>query len=210
MTHKAQVIHHIPGRMRVKLPQMKGKSEALAKVKQSVCQMPGVTSVDTNTTTGSVLVNYDPKAFDQFQSSLADHAETQSLFSLKPLELTELDEMADKVEGEAEFLAEHSELARSVVNVCKQLNDEVKRSTRNMVDLKVLVPLALAVYTFTRQDPNLSTPLWVTLGIFSVNSFITLHVHQPPLVVKHQMALDSGQEGPPSRENIARQAKKQS
>jgi hypothetical protein len=207
MEQNAEVMHHIPGRMRVKVPRLKGKSRALAKIKESVSQMPGVTSVDTNITTGSVLVNYDPKAFKQFQTSLADHAETNQLFSFKPPELTEVDEMADKIEVEAEFLAEHSEVARAVVNACKQLNAEVKRSTRNMVDLKVLVPLALAAYTFTRQDPMMSTPLWVTLGIFSFHSFLALHGQQPQ-VVTHQVAFDREEQSP--RLSIARQARKQS
>jgi hypothetical protein len=188
---------------------MKGNHRALAQIKQSISEMAGVTGVDTNATTGSVLVTYDAKAFEQFQDSLAGHAEKDALFSLKPPELTETDGIADKIEAEAEFLAEHSALARSLVNVCKQLNDEVKKSTRNMVDLKVLIPLGLAIYTFTRQDPAMSTPLWVTLGIFSFNSFVTLHSQQQPLPVTQQVSLDNREQVPP-RDSIARQARKQS
>jgi hypothetical protein len=210
MAHDAQVIHHIPGRMRVRLPRLKGKAGALDSIKQSISGINGVTSVDTNATTGSVLVNYDPGQFNQFHQSLADHAEQQQLFTFKPPDLTEVDGIADKIEGEAEFLAEHSELARSVVNVCKQLNDEVKRSTHNMVDLKVLIPLGLALYTFTRRDPTMSTPLWVTLGIFSFNSFISLHAHQQPQPVTHEVVFDRAEQASQPQETIARQARKQS
>jgi len=195
--------------MRVKLPDMKGNHRALAKIKQSVSEMPGVTCVDTNAITGSVLVHYDPSAFEQFQDSLAGHAEENALFSFKPPELTEADEVADKIEAEAEFLAEHSELARSLLNVCKQLNDEVKKATHNMVDLRVLVPLGLAIYTFTRQDPMMSTPLWVTLGIFSVNSFVALHALQQTGPVTHEVKFDNRENAPP-RGTVARQARKQS
>jgi hypothetical protein len=210
MAHDAEVVHHIPGRMRVKLPRMKGKAAALDKIKHSISKMPGVTSVATNATTGSVLVNYDPGGFNEFHGSLADHAEQHDLFVFKPPELTEVDGIADKIEGEAEFLAEHSEVARAVVNACKQVNDEVRRSTKNMVDLRVLVPLALAAYTFTWQDPTMSTPLWVTLGIFSFNSFVALHSHQTPQAVTHQVTFDNGEPGIPVRTSIARQARKQS
>jgi len=188
---------------------MKGRHRALAKIKQSISEMAGVTCVDTNATTGSVLVHYDPNAFEQFQDSLAGHAEEHALFSLKAPELTEADEIADKIEAEAEFLAQHSELARSLLNLVKKLNDEVKKSTRNMVDLKVLLPLGLAVYTFTREDPMMSTPLWVTLGIFSFNSFVTLHAEQRPGLVTHEVISDRGEQVPPQL-SIARQARKQS
>jgi hypothetical protein len=209
MAHNAEVAHHIPGRMRVKLPRMKGRAAALDKIKQSVSKMPGVTSVDTNSTTGSVLVNYDASGFKAFQGTLADHAEQNDLFSFKPPELTEVDDIADKIEGEAEFLAEHSQLARSVLGVCKQLNEEVKRSTHNTVDLKVLVPLGLAVYAFTRQDVNMATPLWVTLGMFAFNAFVSLHSHQQAQPVTHQVAFDTVERLMPPREIVARQARKQ-
>ena len=210
MAHDAQVIHHIPGRMRVKVPRLKGKAAALDRIKQSIAKLHGVTSVDTNSTTGSVLVNYDANGFDGFQGTLADHAEQHDLFAFKPPELTEVDEIADKIEGEAEFLAEHSELARSLLNVCKQLNDEVKRSTHNMVDLKVQVPLGLSIYTFTGQDPMMATPLWVTLGIFSFNAFVSLHSHPLPRPVTHEATFDQVERVMPLRETIARQARKQS
>jgi hypothetical protein len=207
MANHAEVVHHIPGRMRVKLPRLKGRAAALDKIKQSISNMAGVTSVDTNSTTGSVLVNYDASGFAGFHGSLADHAEQNDLFAFKPPELTEVDGIADKIESEAEFLAEHSEVARSLLNICKQLNDEVKRSTHNMIDLKVLIPLGLAVYTFTRQDPTMSTPLWVTLGIFSFNSFVSLHSHPPGT---HQATFDSVERVLQPQETAARQARRQS
>jgi hypothetical protein len=187
---------------------MKGKAAALHKIKESISKMPGVTSVDTNSTTGSVLVNYDASGFKAFEGTLADHAEQNDLFSFKPPELTEVDDLADKIEGEAEFLAEHSELARSLLGVCKQLNDEVKRSTHNTVDLKVLLPLGLAAYTFTAQDASMATPLWVTLGMFAFNSFVSLHSHHQAQPATHEVAFDSVERVMPLQETVARQAGK--
>lgn len=195
--------------MRVKLPRMKGKTAALDRIKESISKMPGVTGVDTNSTTGSVLVNYDASGFKAFQGTLADHAEQNDLFSFKPPELTEVDDIADKIEGEAEFLAEHSQLARSLLNICKQLNDEVRRSTHNTVDLKVLVPLGLAVSAFAGQDASMATPLWVTLGMFAFNAFVSLHSHQQTQPVTHQVAFDSVERLMPPRETAALQARKQ-
>ena len=41
------------------------------------------------------------------------------------------------------------------------------------------LPLGLAVYSFVEIGLEASTPLWVTLGIFSFNSFLTLHAPAP-------------------------------
>jgi hypothetical protein len=207
MPHTAQVIHHIPGRMRVKLSHAKGKPAVLDRIKKSVSQMPGVTSVDTNSTTGSLLVNYEPNGFEQFHNSLSDHAKREGLFTFELPELTEVDGIAEKIEVEAEFLAEHSQLARAVVDFCKQVNNDVKRATNNAVDLNVLVPLGLAAYTFTSQDAMMSTPLWVTLGIFSLNSFVVLH-SQPPPAATHESGSDRSQQSPPHEHRIAQQVKK--
>lgn len=90
--------------------------------------------------------------------------------------------MDKKIEQEADFLASRSELAREVVNATKHVNAAIKRASDNTLDLNVLVPGALAVYAFLYLGAELSTPLWVTLGIFSFNSFVALH---PPLQESH-------------------------
>lgn len=173
--HRAQVTHHIPGRMRVKLPHAKGNRALLESVKKSISPLPGVRGVEVNPTTGSVLVHYDPKGPEDCASQLTAHAEREKLFMLAAPELTETDQIAAKIEAEAEFLAEHSETARTVVNLLKHLDEVIKRETNNTVDLKVLLPLGLAVYAFLEVGSEVATPLWVTLGIFSFNSFLRLH-----------------------------------
>lgn len=54
--------HHIPGRLRVRIPQVK-RNEALAEaVQRRLAGLPGVTSTRANVVTGSVTVTYDPAA----------------------------------------------------------------------------------------------------------------------------------------------------
>jgi cation transport ATPase len=161
--------------MRVKLPHAKGNRALLESVKESISPLPGVRSVEVNPTTGSVLVHYDPEVHQDWPSQLAAHAEREKLFMLRPPELTEADEITAKIEAEAGFLAEHSETARTVVNLVKHVDEVIKRETNNTVDLKVLLPLGLAVYAFLEIGSDMFTPLWVTLGIFSFNSFVRLH-----------------------------------
>jgi hypothetical protein len=179
MAHEAHVIHHIPGRMRVKLPGAKGHHQVLRHIQQSIVPMPGIQRVEINPATGSVLVYYDPGQHEAFHTQLAEHAMQADLFALKPPELTEVDEIAAKIEAEAEFLAAQSEIARSMIDVVKQIDTGIKRATNNNVDLKVLLPLGLAFYAFVEAGTEAVTPLWVTLGIFSFNSFVALHRPHP-------------------------------
>src|SRR5258708_410232 len=89
--------------------------------------------------------------------------------------LTEIAELENELEDEAEYLAEHSEAARAIVEFCKSLDRKVKRATNNAVDLKVLVPLGLAAYTFVEIGVEAATPVWLTLGLFALNHFVEMH-----------------------------------
>lgn len=61
-----EYIHHVPGRIRVKSPLIK-KNEANARAAMQLVQsLDGVTSVEVNPVTGSVIVNYDKHVLDPF------------------------------------------------------------------------------------------------------------------------------------------------
>jgi hypothetical protein len=185
--HHAHVIHHVKGRIRVRLPKAQRDHATLESIKRSIAPMHGVNSVDVNSTTGSVVVNYDAHTHDDFHSVLTQHCEERDLFTLAPPKLSEVDEIAETIEKEAEFLAERSQTAKAIVDFCKGLNNEVKKATNNSVDLQVLLPLGLAAYAFLELEADVSTPLWVTLGIFSFNSFMHLH-HPVPTTTEVEQA----------------------
>jgi len=179
MAHKAHVSHHIPGRMRVKVPSAKDQPRVLRQIQQSLAPMPGVQHVEINPATGSVLILYDLERHDAFHTQLAEHSTHADLFALDPPKVTEVDELAEKIETEATFLAAHSEVARRMIEAVQQINAGLKQATNNTVDLKVLLPLGLALYAFLEAGTEAVTPLWVTLGIFSFNSFVALHSPHP-------------------------------
>jgi hypothetical protein len=178
MAHTAHVVHHVRGRIRLKMPNAKGDLRALQEIKELIAPMHGVRTVEIKPATGSIVVHYDSKVHDDFEGHLAGHGESSGVYSVaasEPPELTEVDEIARKIEAEAQFLSEHSDTAKSVVNFFSLMNREIKRATNNSVDLKVLLPLGLAVYSMVEVGIDTSTPMWVTLGIFSFNSFVSLH-----------------------------------
>ncbi len=52
-------VHHVPGRLRVKIPQIQHKPKMTARIRH-ILNHPGVDSIRIKNTTGSVLVIYDP------------------------------------------------------------------------------------------------------------------------------------------------------
>ena len=54
-------IHHVRGRLRVRLEQLKRNDERARAVKNDIATARGITSVEVNVLTGSLLVYYDPK-----------------------------------------------------------------------------------------------------------------------------------------------------
>lgn len=186
--HPARVAHHVRGRIRVQFPRAKGNRRFLQQVQEFLSPIDGVHRVEINPVTGSVVVHYD-RSHTDIHEKLAKHAEDAGMFSLAPPELSEVDVLAANIEREAAFLSQHSELARHTVDLVKQIDNEIKRATDNTVDLKVLLPFGLAVYAFLELGTaDISTPLWVTLGIFSFNSFVALH--QPG---RTQLEMESAQ-----------------
>jgi hypothetical protein len=60
----------------------------------------------------------------------------------------------------------------------KSLHAEVKRATDNNLDLAVLLPLTVGAIAVRKLKSPESTPLWLTLAIFSFQTFLTLHTQQ--------------------------------
>lgn len=175
--HSAKVAHHVPGRMRLKLDTAKGNDELLAEIRQTLVNVPGIHDIQINAATGSVTVHYAADAHPELHTSINLHQEHFAVEHHVP-PATKIDDMTKMIEEEAEFLAEHSESARIIVNFCKKLDRSVKQATGNTLDLKVLVPLGLAAVTFVEIGATAATPVWVTIGLFSLNHFVELQAHQ--------------------------------
>jgi hypothetical protein len=55
-------IHHIPRRLRVRIAALKANAEAAQELQATMLELTGVTSVEINLLTGSLLVHYDGEA----------------------------------------------------------------------------------------------------------------------------------------------------
>src|SRR5260370_31984034 len=134
----ARVVHHVKGRIRVKVQGAKGNHRLLERVQQSLSAVAGVRNVDVNSANGSIVVHYDQTTHPDFADTLAKHGESAELFSLEPQELSEVDEIADKIQREAPFLGHHSDVAQSAADFLTNFHQPLKSATNNTAPLNLL------------------------------------------------------------------------
>ena len=183
--HKAKVEHSVPGRIRMKIPTAVEDPAVLEHYQHLFAKLPGVSDIKINPLTGSVVVHYDARRqaeFEQhFDTCCEDHAHHAVEHNgCRPGD--EIGETWQQIEAEAEFLAGHSQLAKTAVDFCKGLDNQIKLATDNNIDLKIVIAAGLTAYTFLEIGAHAATPMWVTLGIFSLNHFAELQVanHRQP------------------------------
>jgi hypothetical protein len=169
-----KIEHQIPGRIRMKVPAGKGNPDLLEKIRKSFGVVPGIEQVAVNPITGSVVLEYDERKHEKLCSDLQ-----QRLPSVHRPPPTEIDELADKLEQEAEFLAEHSHLAQGIVDAFKGFDREIKAATGNLIDLKIVLAAAIIGITIFEVGATAATPVWVTLVVFSLNHFVEMNLPTP-------------------------------
>jgi hypothetical protein len=181
MPHVAHVAHHSAGRLRIRVPAAKGNAAALEQIRASLAGLNGVKEVTVNQAIGSVTILYDPRKHADFAQHLASEETPQQAVTVCPEpRLSDLEDLGEMIEREAEFLSEHSAGAKAIFSWINGLDQIVKRATNNAIDFKVIAPLALAVGAFIELGVSASTPVWLTLGLFSFNHLIDLHSHPAP------------------------------
>ncbi len=165
--HFAYVAHHIPGRIRIRVPAGKRNPEFLHQVAQAAEPVPKAKSIETNPVTGSVLIHYDRSGFADFLQALSK--------ALEGILILADPEAAVEEEALRLLISGPSQTATAVAGFFRNIDREVKVATGNAVDLRLLVPLVAIAISLTFVGESMSTPMWMTLAIFSMNSFLQLN-----------------------------------
>lgn len=163
MTSTADLLHHVPGRLRLRLPFAKGDPAVLRSVQQSLASLAGVTQVHSNPTLGTLVVRYDRSLAGVFTGALASYAAEHQLFALP----------CDNSESCV------SDTSRSVETALGALNRAVQRATGNAINMKELLPLALGAYALFFVDKAVAASQWITWIQFAFDSYIDLHEKEP-------------------------------
>ncbi|MBK5656202.1 MAG: hypothetical protein I4N50_31355 [Rhizobium sp.] len=164
---KLQIAHQVPGRIRMKVPSAKENPELLEQIKQTFSVIPGIEEVTINPTTGSVVLHYDTDRHDEFHGRLEHHTGGH----YRP-PTNEIDALANKIEQEAEYLAEHSHTAKVIVDFFRDFDHGIKVASGNVIDLKIVLAAGIAGFTVFEVGATAATPVWVTLAVFALNHMI--------------------------------------
>jgi len=85
MAHSSTVVHHIPGRVRLRIAEARHNSRLIDKVKTSVADVKGVSSVHGNPTTGCLLINYARETYSDLAELFSAMRNSTDLASLLEL-----------------------------------------------------------------------------------------------------------------------------
>lgn len=163
--------------MRIRVPSAKGDPQALEEIRRNLASVLGVNTVDVNEAIGTLTISYDATRHVDFEQHLANEQHQEHVSFASEPKLGELSSIEDLFTKETEFLATHSHTAQALMDWVNKLDRGIKQSTGNAVDLKVIAPLALAAGIFLELGIAASTPVWLTLSLFSFNHFIDIHSH---------------------------------
>lgn len=140
MTEGIQVVHALPGRVRLKVAKVKGNPELARKAQEKFAAVPGIQKVEANPLTGSVLVFFDLAA------SVA--AETIEPLGAVLAEFFPEIEALSLVSGLAALAGNHesgSNPGGGLTGAITAINTGIGKATGGL-DLKLLVPLALLFF----------------------------------------------------------------
>ena len=164
---EAAITHTAPGRVRVRVSNgtRRQQSEVLNAV-SSLSGQGGITSVVTNSRTGSALVQFDPEDISPEEVlTIVQGAHTVLQDVLPPQAMTVLDRST-------------SDVASAVRETFAHANRRVLNSTRGSVDLRMLAPIGLAglsLRQLLREGPKLEAIPWYVLGYYAFDTFVKLH-----------------------------------
>jgi heavy-metal-associated domain-containing protein len=174
MAVDAYVHHYVPGRLRLKIPAVKGEAAELRDISSAIAKAPGINQVEYNPITGSILIEYSPayyKNLNALESGLSGSV-TQIVLNNNSRHARVGTQHPPRKYG-------RSMAARRVDSLFKQLDDEVRTATENEIDLKFILPFGVGILGVLALRHSATTPLWLTLMIFAFNAFLGLHAPTP-------------------------------
>jgi hypothetical protein len=163
MSLAADLLHHVPGRLRLRIAGAKANPDRLQIIQHSLEEMPGVRRVDTNPKLGSVIVQYDPALFGGFVDLATDYATQHNLFAIT-------------AEDPKPCV---SETDRSVNRFLSALNRGVQAATDDAINLKELFPLALGLYGLLFVNRAAAAAQWLNWIQVAFDTYMDLHEDEP-------------------------------
>ena len=160
MSRSAIVVHHVPGRMRLRVPSAKGDAQTLQEVRQSLSSLRGIADIRGNALIGTLVIEYDRALFPEFPHQLSDILRIDDGFS-------------------ASFKTTESMTDHSIERSAEKLNQTVQRLTGNAINLKELFPFSIVLYAVLFVDRAINAAQWLSWLQFAFSAYFELHQEDP-------------------------------
>jgi hypothetical protein len=158
-----RLVHHHPGRLRVRAHALLGQCAALlAQIRVAMEGVPGVSRMDHSPRTGSLLIEYEPGLAEP-DAILARVVEAAGF---------------DRVVLDGSDRDHRAELVDSVLSAVRGLNAVARELTGGRADLRELVPAALlatSIYSLITDANSPRTPRCDTALNWSYSIFMDWH-----------------------------------
>jgi len=165
-----KLVHAIPGRVRVKIAQLRDNPEFAREICQRLSGVRGIRQIEANPLTGSLLVLYDLEEMTSLESLFALSEIVTPLFP--GLDMAQLEEWLGQ---SGNGPGAPASLASSIPATLGALNARVRKATGGL-DLKLLLPLTLFVLGVRGLlAKNVPFPAWYDLWWFSFSTFFILN-----------------------------------
>jgi len=179
-TPAIQIVHFLPGRVRVKLPRLKGNASLAGEVERTLTALQGIRHVETSTTTGSVLVLYEPRLLASLDleavGSLMALAHTLGL----SFEAGDMDVLQHWLHAAAHGTraATPTAVGSTITAFFENMHAGVTQITGSWGELRTLVPLTLACLGLRSLllTDTLPFPTWYDYWWFAFSSFMVLNL----------------------------------
>ena len=191
VTPAIQIVHFLPGRVRVKLSKLKGNASLAGEVERTLTALQGIRHVETSTMTGSVLVLYEPRlpaSLDlEAVGSLMEIAHTLGL-SFEDVDMDELQHWLHTV-AHGTRAETPTALGNNITAFFNNMNAGVTQITSGWGELRMLVPLTLAFLGLRSLllTDNLPFPTWYDYLWFAFGTFVVLNVPRAPLETSERL-----------------------
>lgn len=153
-----ELVHHHPGRLRLRASVFQAETEALSRVRACLDAITGISEVQHSARTGSLLIHYEPGL-------------------VEPDEIVAAVAKAADLDPPRPYVPDPKKPALIAIGVTRELNAAVTVLTGGRADLKTLVPatmVGLGVYSFfAGKGPRL--PRWDNLVYWGYQIFSGLH-----------------------------------
>jgi len=160
-----EILHAIPGRLRLRVGDLKRDPESAREIQERIADHPGVRQVEANPATGSVVIHFDPAAGPPgafLRQIFPEHVTAE--WEAAP---------AQALDGFSRGFAP----AGRIAGLFRQVDRRVEATTGGL-DLKVLLPVVLFIFgmrALLAPKKKLALPTWYDLLWFAFGTYVALN-----------------------------------